>query len=145
MIHGGDVGYELQSSLLVDAASGLPVAPLAQTLMDSKGCRSTLTEGLSYSQNHMDALTADITRVEVLDIGKTLVHLIDHEGNSVANMRALSAQGLRWLIRGKEGIRLRIRAVHTKLGRLRMTWCPEPVCRLIIKAGWPACRWLRRR
>lgn len=103
MTHGGDVGYELQSSLLVDAASGLPVAPLAQTLTDSKGCRSTLTDNLSDSQSHMDALTADITRIEALGIGKTLVHLIDREGDSIAHMRALSAQGLRWLIRGKEG------------------------------------------
>ena len=102
MTHAGDVGYELQSSLLVDAVSGLPVAPLAQTLTDSKGCRSTLTDGLTDSQTHMDALTADITRVEALGIGKTLVHLIDREGDSVAHMRALSAQGLRWLIRGKE-------------------------------------------
>lgn len=76
MTHGGDVGYELQSSLLVDAASGLPVAPLVQTLTDSKGCRSTLTEGLSDSLTHMDALTADISRVEALGIGKKLVHLI---------------------------------------------------------------------
>lgn len=53
MTHGGDVGYELQSSLLVDVDSGLPVAPQAQTLTDSKGCRSTLTEGLSDSQTHM--------------------------------------------------------------------------------------------
>ena len=30
--HQYDSGYELQTSLLVDAASGLPIAPLAQTL-----------------------------------------------------------------------------------------------------------------
>lgn len=106
MPHGGDVGYELQSSLLVDAASGLPVAPLAQTLTDSKGCRSTLTEGLSDSQTHMDAL----------DIGKTLVHLIDREGDSVAHMRALSAQGLRWLIRGKEGHQVTYQGCSHKVG-----------------------------
>ena len=51
----------------------------------------------------MDALTADITRVEAPGIGKTRVHLIDREGDSVAHMRAPSLQGLRWLIRGKEG------------------------------------------
>jgi len=116
MTHGGDVGYELQSRLLVDAASGLPVAPLAQTLTDGKGCRSTLTEGLSDSQTHMDALTADITRVEALGIGKTLVHLIDREGDSVAHMRALSAQGLRWLIRGKEGHQVTYQGCPLKAG-----------------------------
>jgi Transposase DDE domain len=116
MTHGGDVGYELQSSLLVDAASGLPVAPLAQTLTDSKGCRSTLTDGLSDSETHMDALTADITRLEALGIGKTLVHLIDREGDSVAHMRALSARGLRWLIRGKEGHQVTYQGASHKVG-----------------------------
>ncbi|WP_251008206.1 hypothetical protein [Escherichia coli] len=116
MTHGRDVGYELQSSLLVDVASGLPVAPLIQTLTDSKGCRSTLTEGLSDSQTHMDALTADIIRGEALDTGKTLVHLIGREGDSVAHMRALSAQGLRWLIRGKEGHQSTYQGCSHKVG-----------------------------
>ncbi|MGG2143863.1 hypothetical protein [Symbiopectobacterium sp. RP] len=64
MTHGGDVGYELQTRLLVDAANGLPIAPLSQTLTDRAGCRSTLTEGLSESLTHMDALTADIPMVQ---------------------------------------------------------------------------------
>ncbi|NLS43632.1 hypothetical protein EXD76_05395, partial [BEV proteobacterium] len=77
MTHGGDVGYELQTSLLVDAANGLPIASLSQTLTDRAGCRSTLIDSLSESLTHMDALTADIARVESLDTGKRLVHLID--------------------------------------------------------------------
>lgn len=108
--------YELQSSLLVDTASNLPVDPLAQTLTDSKGCCSTLTGGLSDNQTHMDALTADITRVEAPGIGKTRVHLIDREGDSVARMRALSAQGLRWLIRGKEGHQVTYQGCSLKVG-----------------------------
>ena len=40
-------GYELQSSLLVDASSGLPIAPLAQTLTDASGCYSTFSEQYS--------------------------------------------------------------------------------------------------
>lgn len=116
MTHGAAVGYELQSSLLVDAASGLPVAPQAQTLTDSKGCRSTLMEGLSDSQTHMDALTADIARVEALGIGKKLVHLIDREGDSVAHMRTLSAQDLRWLIRGKEGHQVTYQGCSHRVG-----------------------------
>ncbi|MGG2142414.1 hypothetical protein [Symbiopectobacterium sp. RP] len=53
MTHGGDVGYELQTCLLVDAANGLSIAPLSQTLTDRAGCRSTLTEGLSESLTHI--------------------------------------------------------------------------------------------
>ncbi|WP_254304354.1 hypothetical protein, partial [Candidatus Sodalis sp. SoCistrobi] len=103
MTHGGDVGYELQSSLLVDAGTGLPIAPLSQTLTDATGCHSTLAEGLSERQTHMDALTTDIARVESLNIGKKLIHIIDREGDSIGHMRTLSTQGICWLIRGKEG------------------------------------------
>ncbi|MGG2143152.1 hypothetical protein [Symbiopectobacterium sp. RP] len=53
------------------------------------------------SLTHMDALTADIARVESLDTGKKLVHLIDREGDSIGHMRTLSSQRICWLIRGK--------------------------------------------
>ena len=118
MTHAADVGYELQSSLLIDAASGLAVAPLAQTLTDNTGCRSTLTSGLSDSQTHMDALTTNITRVEALDIGRTLVHIIDREGDSVGHMREPGAQGFSWLIRGKEGHRVEYQGETQKPGEV---------------------------
>ncbi len=56
MTHASDIGYELQSSLLVDAASGLPVAPLAQLLTDNIGCHSTLDEDRLVRKTHLDAL-----------------------------------------------------------------------------------------
>uniref|UniRef100_T1HJU9 Acyltransferase n=1 Tax=Rhodnius prolixus TaxID=13249 RepID=T1HJU9_RHOPR len=118
MTHGGDVGYELQTRLLVDAANGLPIAPLSQTLTDRAGCRSTLTEGLSESLTHMDALTADIARVESLATGKKLVHLIDREGDSIGHMRTLSSQGICWLIRGKEGHRAEWGGDTRKIGEI---------------------------
>jgi hypothetical protein len=125
MTHGGDIGYELQSSPLVAADTGLPVAPLAQTL----------TNDLSDSQTHMDALTADVTREEAPGIGKTRIRLIDRGGDTVAHMRALRAQGLRWHIRGKRVIKSHIRAVRTKWVRSRLTWHSGPVNRLIIVRG----------
>ncbi|MEQ1418922.1 transposase, partial [Acinetobacter indicus] len=51
-----DSGYELQTSLLVDAASGLPIAPLAQTLTDALGCYSTFNEQHTERQTHLDSL-----------------------------------------------------------------------------------------
>ncbi|WP_174889644.1 hypothetical protein [Candidatus Williamhamiltonella defendens] len=62
----------------------MPIAPLSQTLTDGAGCRSTLTEGLSGRLTHMDALVADIRRVESLNTGKKWVHLIDRPGNRLA-------------------------------------------------------------
>ncbi|NLS43305.1 transposase, partial [BEV proteobacterium] len=54
---------------------------------------------MSESLTHIDALTANIARVESLNTGKRLVHLIDREGDSIGHMRTLSAQGICWLIR----------------------------------------------
>ncbi|WP_338492259.1 transposase [Erwinia aphidicola] len=66
----------------------------------------------------MDALTADISRVESLNTGKKLVHLIDREGDSVGHMRVLNAQGICWLIRGKEGHRAGWGGKNCKIGEI---------------------------
>ena len=118
MTHSTDVGYELRSSLLVDAASGLTIAPLAQTLSDNTGCHSTLADDLLPRETHLDALTADILKLEKLGIEKKLVHIIDREGDSIGHMRPLSAQGLHWLIRGKEGHRVEHLGTTKKLGEV---------------------------
>jgi hypothetical protein len=62
--HQYDTGYELQSSLLVDAASGLPVAPLAQTLSDATGCYSTFTDDHSQRETHLNSLLHQIQHIE---------------------------------------------------------------------------------
>ena len=101
--HKYDKGYELQSSLLVDAANGLPIAPLAQTLSDASGRYSTFTDQHNEKAAHLNALSEQIEHIESLPAGKKLVHIIDREGDSVAHQRQLSQKGYCWLIRGKEG------------------------------------------
>ena len=62
--HPYDSGYELQTSLLVDAASGLPIAPLAQTLSDASGCYSTFNEQYTERKSHLDSLAEQIKTIE---------------------------------------------------------------------------------
>ena len=104
--HQYDSGYELQSSLLVDAASGLPIAPLAQTLSDASGCYSTFSQHSAGRKSHLDSLTEQIKVIEQYPIEKTCVHIIDREGDSIAHLREMSSQGFKWLIRAKEGHRI---------------------------------------
>ena len=104
--HQYDSGYELQSSLLVDAASGLPIAPLAQTLSDALGCYSTFSQHSAGRKSHLDSLTEQIKVIEQYPIEKTCVHIIDREGDSIAHLREMSSQGFKWLIRAKEGHRI---------------------------------------
>ena len=104
--HQYDSGYELQSSLLVDAASGLPIAPLAQTLSDASGCYSTFSQHSAGRKSHLDSLVEQIKVIEQYPIEKTCVHIIDREGDSIAHLREMSSQGFKWLIRAKEGHRI---------------------------------------
>jgi hypothetical protein len=104
--HKHDVGYELQSSLLIDAESGLPIAPLAQTLCDASGRYMTYAENGGEKATHLNALFEQITSIESMSINKKLVHIIDREGDSIAHLRQLSQQGYNWLVRGKEGNRI---------------------------------------
>ncbi|WP_228139710.1 transposase, partial [Acinetobacter terrae] len=99
-------GYELQTSLLVDADSGLPIAPLAQTLSDVSGCYSTFNEQYSERKSHWDSLSEQIKMIEEYPIEKTQVHIIDREGDSIAHLREMSRNGFKWLIRAKEGHRI---------------------------------------
>jgi hypothetical protein len=134
MTHSLDPGYELQSSLLVDASSGLPVAPVGQSLSDEQGYRSTFDDKLHSYQPHLDALTTNIAHIEALNFDKKLVHIIDREGDSIAHLRKLSIQNVNWLIRGKEGHLVDHEGISQKLGQVadRLT---NPVNRPIAYKG----------
>lgn len=116
--HQYDTGYELQSSLLVDAASGLPVAPLAQTLSDATGCYSTFTDEYSQRETHLNSLLHQIQHIEKSVVQKTLVHIIDREGDSIAHLRQMNHQGFKWLIRAKEGHRVEYQGQTYKVGEI---------------------------
>ncbi len=116
--HQYDSGYELQTSLLVDAASGLPVAPLAQTLSSASGCYSTFNEQQTERKTHLDSLSEQIQKVEQFPLEKTCVHIIDREGDSIAHLRELSSHGFQWLIRAKEGNRIEHQGEICKVGEV---------------------------
>lgn len=101
--HAHDLSYELQSSLLINAEDGMPIAPIAQTLTDAKGCYSTFSEHYNSKEKHLDSLMEQIEHIESQMLGKKLVHIIDREGDSVAHLRFMQQQDYLYLIRGKEG------------------------------------------
>ncbi|WP_145957511.1 hypothetical protein [Xenorhabdus hominickii] len=73
---------------------------------------------MTESLTHLNALTADIIRLEALSLEKMLIHIIDREGDSIGHMRTLSEQGFYWLIRGKEGHRVQYQGSTKKLGEV---------------------------
>jgi hypothetical protein len=119
---------------LVDAASGLPIAPVGQSLSDEQGYRSTFNDELQAYQPHLDTLTTDIAHIEALNLDKKMVHIIDREGDSIAHLRKLSMQNVNWLIRGKEGHLVDYQGISQKLGQVadRLT---DPVSRQVAYKG----------
>jgi len=102
--HETDVGYDLQSSLILSDQTGQPLAPVAQRLVTANGSYSTYHEH-EFSEtveNHLDEVTHCIGQLEQHKFVKPLVHIIDREADSVGHMRQWEANNYLWLTRAKK-------------------------------------------
>ena len=91
--HEKDVGYDLQTSLIVSDQTGLPIAPVAQRLVSAAGSYSTYgDEELSLPvKKHLDEVSDCIAFLEKQAFEKPLVHMIDREADSVFHIRCWEA------------------------------------------------------
>lgn len=105
MTHKTDVGYELQSTILVSDRDGMPIAVPTLNLVCSKGVLSSSSGGVEETQSHLDELTKRIHWLEEQRLGKPLVHIVDREGDSVGHLRQWKDR--HWIIRVKAGSTLR--------------------------------------
>lgn len=141
MTHETDVGYELQSSLLVSDRDGSPLAAPAQNLVTANGVLSTMTRETARLKPHLDELGERMAWMEKQDLGKPLVHIVDREADSVAHMRGWSEAGYAWLVRVKSGSRARSGDGEMRLDEvgkaLTYTEVREVECQ-----GKPATQWL---
>jgi hypothetical protein len=102
MTHKADVGYELQSSVLVSDVSGKPLVPVVHNLMNDTQVHTTMHARPRAHQSHLDELSERIGWLEARGWGKPLVHIVDREGDSVAHWRQWSEQGSQFLVRAKD-------------------------------------------
>jgi len=141
MTHDTDVGYELQSSLLVSDRDGSPLAAPAQNLVTANGVLSTMSPGAAQGKSHLDELSDRMAWLEKQELGKALVHIVDREADSVAHMRSWSEAGHAWLVRVKGGSRVRFEGGEMRLDEvgkaLAYTEVREVECR-----GKRAIQWL---
>jgi hypothetical protein len=102
--HETDVGYDLQTSLIVSDQSGLPLAPVAQRLVSADGSYATYGDSTPTPQvkDHLDEVSDCIAYLDGQGFAKPLVHLIDREGDSVGHIRRWETAGSRWLVRVKD-------------------------------------------
>ena len=101
--HETDIGYDLQTSLIVSDQNGQPLAPVAQRLVSAGGSYATYGESnpVLPVQDHLDEVSGCIRHLEGQGFSKPLVHLIDREGDSVRHIRQWDAAGCHWLVRVK--------------------------------------------
>jgi hypothetical protein len=95
--HETDVGYDLQTSLIVSDQNG-------QRLVSADGSYASYgeTKPTLPIKDHLDEVSDCIAYLEGQGFAKPLVHLIDREGDSVGHIRRWEAAGCHWLVRVKD-------------------------------------------
>lgn len=107
--HDTDIGYDLQSSVVISDREGQPIAPVAQRLVSANGSYATYYENsapVAEVKDHLDEVCDCIDHIEAKGFANPLVHIIDREADSVFHLRHLDAKGYRWLIRANDNPRV---------------------------------------
>ena len=123
--HSDDLGYELQTSLILSDQTGNPIAPVAQLLLSADGSYATYGDDAAPNasvQNHLDEVSDCIAHLEQQNFARPLVHVMDREADSIGHMRRWEADGIHWLVRAKgnptvelQGTSMACKAVADKL------------------------------
>ena len=102
LTHAHEVGYDLATVLMVRGDDGAPIAPVLVSLTTDDGVLSTRDDVPAADLCHIDQVLPDMRLVHELDLGATVVHVIDREADSVNHWRQWSADGHRALVRGDD-------------------------------------------
>jgi len=99
LTHQYDIGYELATALLVDAANGDPLAPMEIRLRAADRVHSTRAPAPSISAKRLDQLLPTMRAAANWGLDKPIVHIIDREADSVGHYRKWVAKGHWFLVR----------------------------------------------
>ena len=97
--HKHDIGYEMTSSLLIDAASGDPLAPMQMHLRTGTSVHTTAEEVPDPDAHRLDQLAPTMREAEKWGLQRKIVHVIDREANTLGRMRGWDADGHLFLVR----------------------------------------------
>jgi hypothetical protein len=115
--HAADVGYELGTALLVDAAAGRPLAPMELRLRTGQGLVSSRPGGVTAT-NNVEEVLGVMAAAAAWGLGRLLVHVIDREADSVDHYRRWHAARHRFLVRADADRRVRWQGQEIKLAAL---------------------------
>jgi hypothetical protein len=102
LTHEHDLGYDLATVLLVDAANGDTLAPFDLNLRTADAVHSTRCEAPGYNSDHLSQVLPAMEESKTWDIPKPLVHVIDREADSVGHYRQWQEAGHTFLVRGDD-------------------------------------------
>jgi hypothetical protein len=97
--HDTDLGYELGTALAVDPADGRPLGPMEFRLRTACGMLSTRIGGVSLPPGHVDELDDVMAAAKRWGLGRTPIHVVDREADSVGHYRRWQAAGHRFVVR----------------------------------------------
>ena len=97
--HEHDIGYDLTASVAVHADHGGVLAPVAMHLRTGKSLHSTAHKPPKRSAHHLGQLESTMDELEQVDLGRTPVHIIDREADSLGHFRAWTMKGHLFLVR----------------------------------------------
>ena len=102
LTHATDVGYDLATVLIVRGDDGATVAPVVVSLTTADGVKSTRDDIPAVDLGHIEQVGGAMQYVHDLDLGATVVHVIDREADSVNHWRQWTADGHLALVRGDD-------------------------------------------
>lgn len=97
--HEHDLGYELGTALVVDATDGRPLGPMEFRLRTQGRMLTTRVGGAALPPGHIDELLDAMNESRRWNLGRTPVHVIDREADSVGHYRQWHAAGHKFLVR----------------------------------------------
>jgi hypothetical protein len=87
---------------MVRGDDGAPIAPAVVSLTTADGVKSTRDDAPPRDTPHIDQVLGDMTTVHDLDLGATVVLVIDREADSINHWRQWSAAGHLVLVRADD-------------------------------------------
>lgn len=100
LTHQTDIGYDLTTALLIEANTGVTLAPMQIHLKTGEDLHSTAAEPPPWSGHHLDQLETTMEEASKhWDLPRIPVHVIDREADSLGRLRRWHRQGHFFLVR----------------------------------------------
>lgn len=99
LTHEHDIGYDLTTSLLIEAETGITLAPMQIHLKTADAVHSTGIHKPQCKDHHLDQLEPTMDEAAVWGLERKVVHVIDREADSLGRLRSWHAKGHLFLVR----------------------------------------------